>query len=120
MKKRVLSFKYAWNGIVQGFKLGTNIKIHGIIAFLVLLFGFLLKVSTMEWMIIFICFGMVIGAELFNTSIELIVDKISPEKEKIAGKIKDIAAGAVLICALAAAIVGLLIFVPKIMAFFAI
>jgi diacylglycerol kinase (ATP) len=58
------------------------------------------------------CIGTVIAAELFNTAIEKLVDLVSPERHPVAGQVKDIAAGAVLICAVAAAIIGLIIFIP--------
>ncbi len=66
----------------------------------------------MEWVAIILCIGMVLATELINTAIERLVDLISPDRNPIAGQIKDIAAGAVLICAIAAAIVGLIIFIP--------
>ena len=61
---------------------------------------------------------MVIGAELFNTAIERLVDFVSPQHNPLAGQVKDIAAGAVLVCALAAIAVGLIIFVPYLTRFF--
>ena len=66
----------------------------------------------MEWIAVILCIGMVIGAELFNSAIERIVDLVSPQRHPLAGQIKDIAAGAVLICALTALIIGLIIFIP--------
>jgi diacylglycerol kinase len=65
-------------------------------------------------MLCFLCFGLVFGAETVNTSIEKLVDLVSPQKNELAGKAKDMAAGAVLICALFAAATGLIIFIPKV------
>ena len=57
-------------------------------------------------------FGMVLAAEGFNTAIERLVDLVSPDFHPVAGDVKDVAAGAVLICAIAAAIIGMIIFIP--------
>ena len=78
--------------------------------------GFALKISRYEWLAVLILFGLVISFEMMNTAIEGIVDMISPEFNGQAGKIKDIAAGAVLASAIVAVIIGLWIFVPKITA----
>ena len=65
-----------------------------------------------------LCIGTVIAAELFNSAIERLVDLVSPEWQKVAGEVKDIAAGAVLVTAITAAIVGLIVFLPYILALF--
>ena len=93
-------------------------KIHVFMMVLVILFGILLHISLKEWIICIILFGLVIGAELFNTAIEAVVDMISSEKSPQAKLAKDVSAGAVLVFAVASAIVGLIIFVPKIIALF--
>lgn len=90
-----------------------NMQIHLIVAFLVIIAGFLLSISITEWLICLLCFGLVISAEMINSSIETIVDLISPEKNELAGKAKDIAAGAVLVTAVFSAAAGLIIFIPK-------
>jgi diacylglycerol kinase len=113
MKKRLLSFKYAFCGIREVFGNEANMKIHIVIAVLVIICGFVFSISLTEWMFCILCFGLVTGAEMMNTAIEKVVDLVSPDQHPLAGKAKDIAAGAVLICAIFSAIVGLLIFVPK-------
>ena len=70
------------------------------------------------WMIIILCIGVVIAAELFNTAIEKLVDLVSPQQHPVAGQVKDIAAGAVLVCAATAAIIGLIVFIPYLTRFF--
>lgn len=112
------SFKYAGEGIWASFKSERNMKIHVFMMVLVILFGFLLHISLKEWIICIILFSLVIGAELFNTAIESVVDMISLEKSQQAKLAKDVSAGAVLVFAVASAIVGLLIFVPKILELF--
>ncbi len=115
IKKRGQSFVFAYNGIVQTFKNEHNFWIHLAVMFLVIVFGCFLKISTTEWMIVVLCFGMVLSAEIFNSAIEQLTDLVSPEQNPKAGLVKDMAAGAVLVSAIAAAIAGLIIFVPKLL-----
>lgn len=114
IKSLVNSFGYAFQGIWSSFKSERNMKIHVFIMILVVLLGIFLHISVTEWMICVILFALVIGAELFNTSIEAVVDMISLEKSSQAKLAKDVSAGAVLVFAIASIIVGFLIFVPKI------
>ena len=113
MNKRLQSFVYAGRGIRQVFGTEANMKIHIVITFLVIIAGVAFSISLTEWMFILLCVGMVVGAEMMNTAIENVVDLASPGQHPLAGKAKDIAAGAVLVCAIISVIVGLLIFVPK-------
>ena len=80
--------------------------------------GFLLEITRIDWMIVILCIGVVIAAELFNTAIEKLVDLVSPQQHPVAGQVKDIAAGAVLVCAATAAIIGLIVFIPYLTRFF--
>ena len=112
--KPSIGFKYAWNGIVHFFRSQLNARIHAVIALCVLVAGWFAKLSGTEWVIIVLCIGLVFTAEMFNTAIELLTDLVSPGYDKQAGLVKDIAAGAVLVSAIAAAIAGLWIFTPKI------
>lgn len=113
LKKRINSFKYAFEGIVTTFKSEMNMKIHIIIMIMVIIAGIVLKLNILEWKICIILFSLVIAGELFNTAIEAVVDMIMPEFHPKAKIAKDAAAGGVLILALGAAIVGLVIFIPK-------
>ena len=112
MNKLIHSFKYAFEGIITGLKKEQNMKIHFIIMILVIIAGIILKISKIEWIICIILFG--ISAEMFNTAIEQTVDIAMPEKNEKAKIAKDVSAGAVLIVAIASAIIGLIIFIPKI------
>ena len=78
--------------------------------------GFCFGITRNEWIAIILCFGVVLAAEGFNTAIERLVNLVSPERNPIAGDVKDIAAGSVLICAIVAAIVGIIIFMPYVLA----
>lgn len=114
MKKFLKSFVYAFNGIFTSIKNERNIKIHIVIMILVIIFGIILKISKTEWLICIILFGLVISMELINSAIEKVVDLVTKEKNEQAKIIKDTAAGAVLVTAIAAAIIGFMIFVPYI------
>ena len=111
-KKQIRSFGYAWKGLRQCIGKEQNLSFHLITTIIVIGAGVLFDITRMEWMIIILCIGMVVTAELFNTAIERLVDLVSPERHPIAGQVKDIAAGAVLVCAVAAAIIGGIIFIP--------
>ena len=116
MKKKIVnSFRYAIQGIISGFKSERNMKIHITFMILVIIAGILLKISKTEWIICIILFAMVIGAEMFNTAIETVVDIAMPERNEKAKIAKDVSAGAVLVMAIASAIIGLMIFLPKIL-----
>ena len=115
MKKFIKSFKYAFEGIWTGIKEEQNMKIHIIIMILVIIFGIMLKINTTEWIICILLFGLVISMELMNTAIENTVNLITKEKNQQAKIAKDVAAGAVLASAIVSAIIGLMIFVPKIL-----
>ena len=118
MDKIINSFKYAISGIINSFKTERNMKIHIFITILVILTGFLLKITKIEWIICIFAIVIVLSAELFNTSIETIVDMITKERSENAKKAKDISAGAVFITAMGAAGIGLIIFIPKVMQLF--
>ena len=118
IKKQLYGFGYAWKGIRCCIGKEQNLSFHLIAAIIVVIAGFILSITKIEWTIVILCIGVVIAAELFNTAIERLVDLVSPQQHPIAGKVKDIAAGAVLVCAVTAAIIGLIIFVPYLTRFF--
>lgn len=113
MKKFLNSFRYAYNGLIYAFKTQVNFKVHCFAAVLVIALGLYVNLSISEWLWIALGIGLVIITELINTSIEILVDLVSPQKQPKAGAIKDLAAAAVLVSALVALAIGLFIFVPK-------
>lgn len=115
LKDRAKSFVYAFRGIRQLIAHEHNAWIHCCALVAVVIAGIAFDVSAYEWMAISICCGTVLAAEAFNTAIEGIVDFISPGYDKRAGKIKDMAAGAVLLTAIGTAVTGGIIFIPKIL-----
>ena len=118
-KKRLInSFKYAFEGIFTALKTEQNMKIHIFIMILVIIFGIILNINQIEWIICIILFGFVISLELINTAIENTIDLITIEKKPKAKIAKDTAAGAVLIASIVSAIIGLIIFIPKIILLF--
>ena len=114
IRKRIKGFGYAFNGIYFLVKSQHNAWIHLIIAFLVIFAGVFLGVSAIEWCFLVFAIGFVLSAEAFNTAIEELTNLISPQQNNKAGRVKDVAAGAVLITAVIAAIIGIIIFLPKI------
>ncbi len=111
---RVLSFKYAFNGLKILLKQEPNAKFHLIAAVVVVVAGFLFSISLPEWMALIFAIALVIAFETINTAIETFADFVHPENHEAIKKIKDLTAGAVLVSAIAALLVGMLIFMPKI------
>lgn len=114
IKKRIQSFGYAWQGIRSFIPREHNAWIHLGATVAVVIAGWAFGITRYEWIAIIVCIGMVLAAEAFNTAIERLVNLVSPDCHPLAGEVKDIAAGAVLICAIAAAIIGCIIFIPYI------
>lgn len=115
-KKRFMSFKYAWNGWKILIREEHNSWIHIFVTLCVLIAGWVLKISACEWIAVIFCIGWVMALEMLNSAMENMADFVSPEKHTMIKKIKDLSAGAVLVGAIASAIIGLIIFLPKIMA----
>ena len=118
MKKLKKSFGFAMEGIFTALKTERNMKIHFMILCLVLFAGIFFKISRFEWILCICCFGLVLSGELFNTAIEAVVDIASPEISVKAKLAKDVAAGGVLVLAIASFLIGLAIFLPKILVLF--
>ena len=114
MKKRIQSFGYAGRGVWLVISKEANMKIHLAVAVLVVMAGFFFQISMAEWIACMLCFGLVFTAEMINTAIENLIDLVSPKQHELARNGKDIAAGAVLIAAIIAAVIGLIIFLPKV------
>lgn len=120
MKKDPLykSFGYAFQGIFNTIRTERNIKIRCVAAILVTIFGIWLQISRTEWMICFVLFGLILALELVNTAVEATVDLCTEDRRPLAKKAKDAAAGAVLIAAIFAAVIGLMIFIPRLLGVF--
>jgi len=118
IRKRIRSFQYAFNGLKILFCEEHNARIHLFVAVCVLVAGIILKISAIEWMAVVFAIGLVISLESINSSIENLADFVSPEKHNWIKKIKDLSAAGVLVAAIAAAIVGLIVFIPRILCLF--
>ena len=113
---RLRSFSYAGRGIFLTLASQHNAWIHAAATVAVVITGFYLKISRMEWGLVVLASAAVWTAEALNTAIEFLADAVTTERRPLIGDAKDVAAGAVLITALAAVIVGVLVFQPHIMA----
>lgn len=108
------SFGYAISGIITTCKTEQNFLIGVVCGIITVILGIVLKISMIELSIVIFVIGIVLALELINTSIEYTVDMAMPEIHPLAKQAKDIAAGAVLVSTIAAFIIGLIIFLPKI------
>lgn len=109
-RKVLRSFRFAGQGIVDLFRYENNAKVHLLLAGVVILGGFYLQLSRLEWAIILTQIGLVWAAEGFNTALEKLCDFVSPGRHPQIKAIKDLSSGAVLILAITAVIVGFVIF----------
>ena len=111
---RLKSTTHAWRGLGIFLRTTHNSWVHIFFALLAVYMGFLLHISGIEWVMIVFAIGLVIVTEALNTAFEIDIDLTSPTYHPYARDTKDIAAGAVLISVLVAGIIGLIIFLPKI------
>ncbi|MFN5711138.1 MAG: diacylglycerol kinase family protein [Bacteroidota bacterium] len=115
IQARLKSFVYAFEGVMYFIKHEAQALIHLIAIVAVIGAGYWFKISSMEWIAVVFAIGIVISAEMLNTAIEKLTDMVSPQINEQAKIVKDLAAGAVLIASLTAFIIGLIVFLPKIL-----
>ncbi len=113
IKRFVKSFGYALDGLVYAFKYEQNMLVHILSMIVAIVLGIILKLSPYEWLLVFLIIGLVIATELINTSIEAVVDLISPEKNELAKIAKDTAAAAVMVFAIVSILIAIFIYLPK-------
>ena len=116
MRRLIRSFGYAFAGFGHGLRTQANLRIHVAFTLGVIVAGLWLQISTIEWAILVVTIMIVMSAELFNTAIEAAVDRVGDEPHPLSKIAKDTGAGAVLVGAIGAVIVGLLIFGPRLLA----
>jgi diacylglycerol kinase (ATP) len=114
LKNRAKGFVYAAKGAFLLLRTESSIQLQFLLAVVVTIAGFYYEISRVEWMIQTLAIGLVMGIEGLNTAIEKLSDFIQPNHDPKIGLIKDISAGAVMIAAVAASILGLIIYLPKI------
>jgi diacylglycerol kinase len=116
--KFLAGFEYAFSGLRYALRTQRNVRVHVGIATLVIIAGIVLRISAVEFAILFITISSVFTAEMFNTVFELCVDLASPTYHPLAKIAKDVAAGAVLLSAIFSVVIGLFIFIPHLWALF--
>nr|WP_262905350.1 diacylglycerol kinase family protein [Hymenobacter nitidus] len=116
MRRRIASFGHAFRGVVSALRSEVHLRFHALATVIVIGLGFYFDISGLEWALVALAVGTVWSAELVNTAVEAVVDLVSPDYHPLAGKAKDVAAGAVLVAAFAALAVGLLVFGPRVWA----
>ena len=112
IRKEKRAFGYAFQGILQSFK-ERHLRFHYAAAIGVTILGFVMELTDLEWVLQIICIAMVLFAEMVNTAVETLCNAVHPERHPAIKATKDLAAGAVLVCSIAALIVGLIIYLPK-------
>ena len=115
MKKLINRFGFALNGWRLFFKTEQNGQIQATIAVLAVAAGFFFRISTIEWMLLLLCIALVLGLEMINSVIEKLADHVHPQIHPQIKWVKDAAAGAVLLAAVVSAVVGCIIFLPKLL-----
>ncbi len=115
---RIKSFGYAGKGILVLFRTQANAQIHLLAIVLISALGVYLKLAALEWCVIAICIAIVLLAEALNTALEFLVDLVSPEYNPLAGKVKDVAAGGVLLSVIGCGVAWGIIYIPKLLALF--
>lgn len=110
------SFRNAGRGIGSLLARQRNARIHLVAAVAVVALGAVLRVSRFEWAVLILCIALVITAEALNTAVEELADALHPDEHPGIGRAKDVAAAGVLVAALLAAVVGALVFAPKLLA----
>lgn len=114
----IKSFGWAFNGLKDCILHEKNFRIQYIIALLIVIAGIFFSISALEWMIILVCFAVVLSFEIINSAIEKLCDLVSPEFNLTIKKVKDMSASAVLLSAIISFIVGCIIFLPRIFLLF--
>ncbi len=118
IKKFLLSFTYPIKGLRYAYRNEQNLAVDVGVALLVTIAGFIFKLNLVEWSILALTIGLVISCELINTAIEAVVDLVTEDYHPLAKVAKDTAAAAVFVFAIVAIVVGLIIFLPKVIALF--
>ncbi len=115
ISSRLRSFGHAFRGLKVLLQTQPNARIHAVATILVVAAGVLLRISPAEWALIVLAIAGVWTAEALNTAIEFLVDLVSPDPHPLAGKAKDVAAGAVLAAAIGSAVIGGFVFGPHLL-----
>lgn len=115
IKKHLTSYQYSIRGIWLAFRYEHNMIFHLAAAIAVVIVNSLLKVNKTEWLVTLILIGLAWMAEIFNTAIEKLADRVTKEHDPLIGQVKDLAAGAVLIICFFAVVCAVIIYLPYLM-----
>jgi len=115
LRRTLYSFRHAGRGLAWALSSQANLRVHFVAAAVVLIAALVLGFSVIEFVGLVLCFTVVVVAELFNTTLEVLIDYAWPEHHPMIGRAKDVAAAAVLVAAAGAAIVGILLFARHIL-----
>lgn len=118
IKRFLLSFSYPIKGLKYAYRNEQNLAVDVGVSLLVLIAGFIFQLEHYEWIIIVMTIAVVIAGELINTAIEAVVDLVTEEYHPLAKVAKDTSAAAVFVLAIMAAVVGIIIFLPKLISLF--
>ena len=110
LSERFKSFTYAWKGIKTSFIEEPNMRIHTLAGICAVIAGFVLQITVTEWLFVIVAIGVVWVTELINTALENLVDLVQPDYHPLAGRVKDLAAGAVMSASIMAVAIGIIIF----------
>lgn len=112
MNRFLQGFVFAGRGLVAAWRGELNLKVMLVLAVMAVALGWYRDLDAFQWALIVFCIGLVLSLEIMNTAIERLVDVLSPDHDPRCGKIKDIAAGAVLVASVAAGVVGVVVLWP--------
>ncbi len=115
LRRTIYSFRHAGRGLAWAVSSQANLRFHLLAAAVVLVAALLFHFTALEFVGLVLCFAVVIGAELFNTALEVLIDYAWPERHPMIGRAKDVAAAAVLMAAIGTALAGLLLFARHIL-----
>ncbi len=113
LRARARSFRYALQGLAALLRDEHNARLHLSFAILAIALGIILHISTIEWLFIILCIGLVFATEAMNTALEALCDRVTTEQDPHIKKSKDCAAAATFLVAMASLIIGLVLFLPK-------
>ncbi|MFV1995719.1 MAG: diacylglycerol kinase [Verrucomicrobiales bacterium] len=119
LRQFLAGFRYAFDGLAYLLRTQTNARFHLLAAIAACALGFFFGISPLEWVAIALSIGLVFAAEILNTALEVLADRITTDPDPQIGHAKDLAAAAVLVSAIAATVVGLVVFGPKVVGLFA-
>jgi diacylglycerol kinase len=112
MKSFIKSVDFAFQGMIQFFSKQRNAKVQTVIGITAITLGFIVSISSYQWLLVLFCIGLVISLEMINSAIEIFCDMVTTDFHPKIKIIKDVAAGAVLVASLASLVIGLIIFIP--------